>query len=226
MQGKTVVLVTHDIGTVQRYCDRAMLLQEGGIEILGDPQKVCQKYIYQNMSDEEKRIFDEEKRKREKAEKGLENMKGKQLEEEKRKKEEERRNKVAEITKVEFLDKNGKVENVFQTGDNMSIRVYFRKNESVGKLNFGIAIYDQESNYIFGTNTIIGEINTQEFLEKGYYQLDFAKIPLKTNTYFIKSGIFGENDKVAYDFLDKSNDFKVISNSESQGLVELNCNWN
>lgn len=57
--GKTVILVTHDIGTVQRYCDRAMLLRNGKIEMIGNPEEVGNEYIYQNMSDEEKRIFDE-----------------------------------------------------------------------------------------------------------------------------------------------------------------------
>ena len=31
--GKTVVLVTHDIGTIQRYCDRAMLLRAGKLKL-------------------------------------------------------------------------------------------------------------------------------------------------------------------------------------------------
>jgi len=68
----------------------------GKIEMIGDPQKVGSKYIYQNMSDEEKRIFDEEKRNREKAEKGLENMKGTQLAEEKKRIEEEKKKQEEE----------------------------------------------------------------------------------------------------------------------------------
>jgi len=232
-QGKTVVLVTHDIGTVQRYCDRAMLLRNGKIEMIGDPEEVGNKYVYQNMSDEEKRIFDEEKWKREKAEKGLEDIKGKEreeekkrIEEEKRKQEEERKNKVAEITKVEFLDRDGKMKNVFQTGDDLSIRVYFKKNKDIPAINFGIALFNQENNYIFGINTIIDKVDARKYIEKGYFQVDYINTPLKTNTYFIRSAIFGENDSVAYDFLERSKIFKVVSKNENQGLVELNYKWN
>ena len=146
--GKTVVLVTHDISTVQRYCDRAMLLRNGEIAMIGTAEEVGNEYIYQNMSDEEKRIVEEQKQARVKAEKDMvqaqkesEKLKGKALEEEKkrleeerkrqeeekRKQEEERKNKVAEITGVEFLDKDGKVKNVFETGEDMSIRVYFKQ---------------------------------------------------------------------------------------------------
>jgi ABC-2 type transport system ATP-binding protein len=63
--GKTVILVTHDIGTVQRYCDRAMLLRNGQIEMIGNPEEVGNKYIYQNMSDEEKRIIKEQENSKE-----------------------------------------------------------------------------------------------------------------------------------------------------------------
>src|SRR3712207_1633991 len=37
--GRTVVLVTHDMATVQGMCDRAMLLHEGRLQYLGDPEE-------------------------------------------------------------------------------------------------------------------------------------------------------------------------------------------
>ena len=37
-RGKTVVLVTHDMATVQSFCDRAMLLHNGELQYLGDPE--------------------------------------------------------------------------------------------------------------------------------------------------------------------------------------------
>jgi ABC-2 type transport system ATP-binding protein len=58
-QGKTVILVSHDIPTIQRYCDRAMLLRNGKMEMIGKSENVCNKYICQSMSDEEQRISGE-----------------------------------------------------------------------------------------------------------------------------------------------------------------------
>ena len=40
--GRTVLLVTHDMGAVQRFCDRAMLLEHGAIVEIGDPERVGQ----------------------------------------------------------------------------------------------------------------------------------------------------------------------------------------
>jgi len=49
--GKTVVLVTHDIATVQRYCDRAMLLRNGEVSKIGSAEEVGNEYMRQNTVD-------------------------------------------------------------------------------------------------------------------------------------------------------------------------------
>jgi ABC-type polysaccharide/polyol phosphate transport system ATPase subunit len=54
--GKTVVLVTHDIPTVESYCDSVMLLKNGEKSTLSDPATAIREYHFQNMSDEERRI--------------------------------------------------------------------------------------------------------------------------------------------------------------------------
>src|SRR5918911_1838533 len=36
-EGRTIVLVTHDMTMVERFCHRALLLTEGEIELIGDP---------------------------------------------------------------------------------------------------------------------------------------------------------------------------------------------
>lgn len=41
---KTVVLVTHDMAAVEKYCSRAMLIQEGKITVIGNPHDVASAY--------------------------------------------------------------------------------------------------------------------------------------------------------------------------------------
>lgn len=41
---KTVILVTHDMDSVRRFCNRAILIDSGKIAEIGDPAKVAQKY--------------------------------------------------------------------------------------------------------------------------------------------------------------------------------------
>ena len=46
--GKTIVLVTHDMATVQSLCDRAMMLHEGELVYLGDPEETALRYFRTN----------------------------------------------------------------------------------------------------------------------------------------------------------------------------------
>jgi hypothetical protein len=39
------VLVTHDMGAIRDHCDRAMLIEDSRIEVLGDPQTVADRYM-------------------------------------------------------------------------------------------------------------------------------------------------------------------------------------
>ena len=46
--GKTIVLVTHDMATVEYYCHRAMLISDGKIQLIGDPGEVGRQYLRLN----------------------------------------------------------------------------------------------------------------------------------------------------------------------------------
>jgi ABC-type polysaccharide/polyol phosphate transport system ATPase subunit len=48
--GRTVVLVTHDMTAVQSYCHRAMLLDEGRLAYLGDPEEAGRQYLRMNFA--------------------------------------------------------------------------------------------------------------------------------------------------------------------------------
>ncbi|WP_205696706.1 ABC transporter ATP-binding protein [Conexibacter sp. SYSU D00693] len=49
--GTTVLLVTHDMGAVRRFCDRALLLHRGDMAGLGDPETIGDRYLQLNFAD-------------------------------------------------------------------------------------------------------------------------------------------------------------------------------
>jgi ABC-2 type transport system ATP-binding protein len=49
--GKTIVLVTHDMGTVQSLCHRAVLLHEGELKYVGAPEDAALRYYRLNFAD-------------------------------------------------------------------------------------------------------------------------------------------------------------------------------
>lgn len=219
--GKTVILVTHDIATVQRYCDRAMLLRNGKIIKIGKAEEVGNAYVYENMSDEEKRMREDEKQKLIQTEEKLKNMKGKELDQE-----EERKNKIAEITRVEFLDKNGKEKNVFQTGDDIKVKIYFKKNKLAGEINIGIGLYKDDNSYVFGYNTQMDDYKISE--DSSGVNLSLKDIPLLKGNYYIKCVCFGKVEEKYYDFIGKAKTFQVFSTvnlNKYRGVVNINHTW-
>lgn len=50
--GSTVLFVTHDMSAVQRFCERALLLEHGRVVELGDPEHVGNRYLELNFSQE------------------------------------------------------------------------------------------------------------------------------------------------------------------------------
>jgi len=228
-QGKTVVLVTHDISTVQRYCDRAMLLRNGKIELIGNPEKVGNKYIYQNMSDEEKRMFNEEKRLRLQAEKeaNVREKEGIRIQKEAEKKaREEKKIKIARITKVEFLDKNGKAKNVFKTGEKIDMKVYFKRNKHIDDINIGIGLYSDDNSYVFSYNTQMDKYKIGRI--KDCITLSFDSLPLLKGNYYLNVVCFGKEEQSYYDLSNKIKVFKVFPILESnnyRGVVSIKHQW-
>src|ERR1700742_5262363 len=47
-EGRTIVLVTHEMSAVEAYCHRAMLLHDGQIQHLGEPAEVAREYMKLN----------------------------------------------------------------------------------------------------------------------------------------------------------------------------------
>jgi ABC-type polysaccharide/polyol phosphate transport system ATPase subunit len=42
--GRTIVFVTHDMSAVERFCDRAMLMDHGKVQALGHPAEIARRY--------------------------------------------------------------------------------------------------------------------------------------------------------------------------------------
>jgi ABC-type polysaccharide/polyol phosphate transport system ATPase subunit len=44
-KGRTIVFVTHDMGALQRFCHRALLLERGNMVYMGEPHEVADRYL-------------------------------------------------------------------------------------------------------------------------------------------------------------------------------------
>lgn len=198
--GKTVILVTHDIVTAQKHCDRLMILDRGVVREVGSPARVGDAYLKMIMEKENLRLSLKEVAKKKKT-------------------------KGPEVTMIEFLDADNKSKKVFHSGDRITIKVYFDNPTKEKVLNFGIALYTIDDKYVFGVNTIDDQVNTDKMIKRGYYQVSYDNVPLRNGDFYIKTAIRGESNTDNYDYIERSEIFKIYTNNIREGLVEMEYAW-
>lgn len=199
--GRTVIIVTHDISVVQRYCDRAMLLRNGGVVKIGESEDVCDEYIYQNMFDAEK-ILNESGRREAKDDVAV---------------------KKVEIVSVELLDADGRIKNNFCLGDDIRIDLAYKKNRQVDDLQVGLAIFNKNGECVLGYNTVY-EDNFEMPNEK--ITLLMENTTLKGGVYAVKAGLFyGDGARLNYDFKHDAAIFSYLNRSMNVGIVDGKYKW-
>jgi len=206
--GRTVIIVTHDISVVERYCDRAILLRNGKIEKIGKANDVGNEYIYQNISDEEKRTAGFSREQEDKI-----SSSGSR--------------KIAEIKDVKFLDENGEEKNVFETGDLVNIGVNFDIHENINGFNVGIGLYGIERDErIFSYNTEMDKIKIDKKSKR--INLRINCLPLLKGSYYLNVACFGDTEQTYYDIKHKFRKINVFSTGikkNYKGLCFIDHEW-
>ncbi len=212
-QNKTVILVSHDIGTIQRYCDRALLLRNGQVQMVGDPEEVGNLYLKQNMSDEELRLHEEQ----EEVAKATAVVSGEPRPD---------NAKVGEITGVEFLDSLGNEKAIFSTGADITVRIHYKTTEKIERPVFGIALHTDDNIHISGPNTKTSEFDLPFIEGVGFIDMVIKSNPFFTGSYRLTVALFEWECRIPYDFQEKKYSFRVMSSEENQhGLFKLDIIW-
>jgi len=47
---RTVIIVTHDMSAVKRFCNRAILIEGGDLKLAGNPDDVANQYLFENLN--------------------------------------------------------------------------------------------------------------------------------------------------------------------------------
>src|SRR5919106_3778618 len=118
-RNRTILLVTHSLDLVTRFCDEALWLDAGVARLQGDPKRVVDAYLL-DVAGVENQTFEEEMAAPhatpQDMSKAIEGRWG---------------SREVEITAVEFVGRGGQPAHVFQSGDPMEIRLQVRASEPV-----------------------------------------------------------------------------------------------
>lgn len=205
-EGVTILLVSHDLGSIRRFCDRTLLLGGGEQRAFGETGSVLDKYVYcrsesENSSDDSTNSAEVS---------GQPNRWG---------------NKKVSITDVEFLDKFGINGVRVNSMDPMTVRIHYHALEDVSDITFGIAIHTEDGRHIFGTNTKIRKTPLRVSAGDGYIDLKIDHIPMLSGKYFLSPAAQSLDYTTTYDWIDKQFSFEVIPTSGDAGMISIPCSW-
>ena len=148
-QGKTILFVSHDLGSITKYCDRAILLNKGRKVMEGTPKEAVDRYKMALVEQEEADCREhaslweagaDSGKWREKLPLNPDTL--------------EYGDKKAEIVDFAIMDKTGKVTNIIEKGDPFTVKVKVKFAEDVAEPVFAFTFKNLMGIEITGTNTM------------------------------------------------------------------------
>ncbi|QSZ27763.1 ABC transporter ATP-binding protein [Aceticella autotrophica] len=205
----TIVIVSHDLGSIERLCDKAVWIDKGIVKEVGTPRDVIRSYLdFLAERDNKKALNDKEK-----------SIKADIIEEHTIGTGEIR------ITDVKLLDATGEEKNTFVTGDEASIKILYKRNAEVGNdVVFGMAIYNNNGLNCYGTNTHLDNINIKALKDKGEVIFRMRNLNLLDGEYFLDVSCHRVSGEL-YDYKKSVLTFNMYSLIKEVGIFRLDHEW-
>ncbi len=227
-QGRTVVLVTHDLGAVDLYCDTAYLLDHGRLVASGASGEVCS--IYRHMVGQQSDADAAAAAAAAQAaaaeappEEGPPPVAGAPASPHSRR----WGSGEVRVTEVEFLAGDGVRHTTFTSGEPMTIRIHCQVNTQVEDLICGVIVHRGDGYRLAHANTFYSghELRCPSAGERFSLDLVMDELPLLGGHYVVTVVLAAHPVGHDYDGLEQYFDFRVTSPAPQIGLVSLGHRW-
>lgn len=236
-KGVTIVLVSHDSNMIEKFCSKAIWIDNGYIAKQGKTPEVMDAYFAHMGEKQIERLKMEESQKQEKEEKEKkqkeefdkqgETTKGAAPEA----KEEEIDTtanhfglKYVELTDCHILNEKGETTSVLENGQNVTIEISYKINQYVEQYVFGIGFYDLEGRCLMGSNTQLDRMTINNIKEKGIVRCKIYNLPLLAGVYGLNIAVVDASG-TPLDFYRKYSEFTVVSKDKSTGIFSVKREW-
>jgi ABC-type polysaccharide/polyol phosphate transport system ATPase subunit len=226
-RGKTILLVTHSLNLVERFCDEALWLDDGHAMSHGDPKRVIGAYLTKVEEGEEALLASTTAKALGSAAPPVDpNRPVPQDPTSNMFQATEGRwgSREVEITDVSFLDRTGHATFVFHSGDPMSIRVTVRAAHPTDDLVFGIGLFNADGVCCYGTNTDLEEMSPARLDGDGDATFVVDGLDLVEGTYKLDVAVH-KRDGYPYDYHRLLYTFRVKSRVHDVGIYRPRHHW-
>lgn len=228
-RNKTILLVTHSLGLVERFCDEALWLDHGQKKGQGDPTRIIGAYMTDVERQEEQLLAASDARAKETAGASTSSADGPvdagdaavnmmQATEGRW------GSGGVEITSVSLTGADGAPTHIFHTGEAVTVRLSVAAPQPVDDFVFGIGIFNADGVFIYGTNTDIEEFEAESLSGEAKVDLHLDAIELVEGTYKLDVAVH-RRDGAAYDYHRLLYTFRVKSRIKDVGIYRPRHHW-
>ena len=194
-QGKTLLIISHDLNTIKSVSDEIVFLDHGRILGTGSPEAIVEQY---------------ESFSRGQVEDGLRREWG---------------TREVVLSGAELLNSDGKVCTAFRWGEPLILRFRYEAAKPVGPSVFGFAISDDSGRLVHGNNTQIENVAVPSLAGKGQVSLRLPEINLASGTYLLSVSVHSADHTANYHRLDNAFAFGVTAGRRFEGCCYMPSEW-
>jgi hypothetical protein len=211
-RGKTILIVTHQLDLVQRFCEEALWLDSGVVKAHGDPRRVLDAYLLAVSAAENTAMSSTTAGiaavQTGTNAAGTPNRWG---------------SREVEITSVELSGAGGP-SNVFDSGSPMEIRMHVRAAQPTSDFVFGIGIFNAEGVCCYGTNTHLEGATPGELSGDADVRVAIDRLDLVAGSYTVDVAVHRENG-APYDYHRQLYPFRINSRVKDVGIYRPKHRW-
>jgi ABC-type polysaccharide/polyol phosphate transport system ATPase subunit len=210
--GTTILLVSHGVDTVARLCNRAIWLGEGRVVNNGPARDVVEDYLARVNEKDSERLAQAAARSSSSSS------------EEERKQSGSGEIRIVDVT---FLDGTGSSQEIFLSGEPMTIRLTYEAVQRVENPVFGIALHRDDNLHVTGPNTSVDKYHIPAIEGRGVLDFVMPNLPLMAGRYELSASAYDETITHKYDHLRRAFSFSVQPRSpwDTLGVVRLPGQW-
>jgi ABC-type polysaccharide/polyol phosphate transport system ATPase subunit len=221
-RGKTIVLVTHSLGMVEKMCDDVLWLRQGRVADRGDPKRVVDAYLTYVAGGEEALLAQEHAQAAQATQAQAEAeptpaddgtyRQGRWG------------SREVEITSVRLLDDRGGERHLFVPGESLTVVLGIQVKEPLEDFVFGVGLFTADGVSVYGTNTHIEDFKPRRAEQEGQVRFVIADLRLVEGTYLLDVAAH-RRDGTPYDYHRGLYSFRVKSRVKDVGVYRPAHRW-
>ena len=234
-RGKTILLVTHSLGLVEKFCDEALWMDAGHTKLQGDPKRVVGAYITDVEKSEEQHLAAADAKARDTAavispDEPVAVLPDSPVETATapadmfRATEGRWGSREIEITDVQLQGSDGVATHVFHSGDSMTMTIGLRAPLAMTDFVIGIGIFNAEGVCCYGTNTSLEQLRSVTIKGDATARFMIPNLDLVEGTYKLDVAVH-KLDGYPFDYHRLLYTFRVKSRTKDVGIYRPAHEW-